>query len=336
MDNAIIGNRAELGAGLYLQDSEPEIVNTVVAGNTTKNYGGGLCLRRSSARIMNTTICANTGNYNGGLYLDDSTPILMNTIVAFNASGILAVGGIPLLRNCCVYGNSAYNFSGMSDPTETNGNVSVHPWFVRNPHDGGDGWGDDPSTPGVDEGANDDFGDLRLRPGSPCIDAGYDLGLPSDQFDLDGDGNRNERWPLDADGLARFVDDPATPDTGSGTPPIVDMGPYEFQVTAVPGDLDGDGDVDADDFTVFRAAFGRCEGDAAFVLEADYDDDGCVTLVDYQIWLTYYRAYEDRTAFPPAATPMETRYDARPGAALNVERLDAAEAIDHRLPVSGR
>ena len=34
---------------------------------------------------------------------------------------------------------------------------------------------------------------------------------------------------VDRDGNPRFVDDPYTPDTGNGSPPIVDMGAYEFQ-----------------------------------------------------------------------------------------------------------
>jgi hypothetical protein len=76
----------------------------------------------------------------------------------------------------------------------------------------------------VDEGENDDFGDLRLQPGSPAIDAGSNEYVPDD---VTTDFDRNPR----------FVDDPATePDTGAGDPPIVDMGAYEFQV-----DCDGSG-----------------------------------------------------------------------------------------------
>ena len=47
-----------------------------------------------------------------------------------------------------------------------NGNIDDDPMFVREPNDGGDGWG---------VGGNDDYGDLHLRPGSPCIDAGSPL-----------------------------------------------------------------------------------------------------------------------------------------------------------------
>jgi hypothetical protein len=56
----------------------------------------------------------------------------------------------------------------------------------------------------------------------------------------------------------------------------------------VEGDLDGDCDVDTDDFNQFFASFGSCSGDAAFNSNADFDGDGCVTFVDYQIWYGYY------------------------------------------------
>jgi len=82
--------------------------------------------------------------------------------------------------------------------------VGVDPLFVRNPSDGGDGWGDDPSTPGVDESANDDYGDLRLGPASPAIDAGDNTKLPPDDFDLDGDGDTAEPLPIDQLGNRRI------------------------------------------------------------------------------------------------------------------------------------
>ncbi len=62
----------------------------------------------------------------------------------------------------------------------------------------------------------------------------------------------------DLDGRPRFVDDPETPDTGSGEAPIVDMGPYEFQ--ACPADLDRSGAVDIGDVIAVLAAWGPCNG----------------------------------------------------------------------------
>jgi hypothetical protein len=61
-------------------------------------------------------------------------------------------------------------------------------------------------------------------------------------------------------------------------------------LVVVPGDLDADGDVDLADYALFRAAFGRCAGDAGFNAATDYDGDGCTTLVDYSIWRAYYLA----------------------------------------------
>jgi hypothetical protein len=55
----------------------------------------------------------------------------------------------------------------------------------------------------------------------------FRLSVPADIADLDDDGDTTERTPLDLAGRARFTDDPKVGDTGTGTPPIVDMGAYE-------------------------------------------------------------------------------------------------------------
>lgn len=69
--------------------------------------------------------------------------------------------------------------------------------------------------------------DLRLAPGSPCIDAGRNGILPFDVIDLDLDGNTVERLPGDLLGVPRRLDDPNVADTGAGSPPLVDMGAHE-------------------------------------------------------------------------------------------------------------
>ncbi|MHC4455656.1 MAG: right-handed parallel beta-helix repeat-containing protein [Planctomycetota bacterium] len=70
--------------------------------------------------------------------------------------------------------------------------------------------------------------DYHLLPGSLCIDAGDNNSVPADATDLDGDGNTTEPIPWDLDGKRRFLEHPNVPDTGNGTPPIIDMGAYEF------------------------------------------------------------------------------------------------------------
>ena len=100
-------------------------------------------------------------------------------------------------------------------------------------------------------------GDLHLRPGSPCVDAGNNVDVFGD-FDLDGHARI-----LDGDGDGAAV---------------VDMGAYEYRR----GDLDGDGDVDLDDFAVLVECL---QGPAvAYPLgcrAADLDVDGHVDLADF-------------------------------------------------------
>ncbi|MCB8987848.1 MAG: DUF11 domain-containing protein [Ardenticatenaceae bacterium] len=57
-------------------------------------------------------------------------------------------------------------------------------------------------------------GDLHLGPDSPAIDAGDNTAVPVGIV-------------TDLDGRSRFIDVPFVPDSGSGTPPLVDMGAYE-------------------------------------------------------------------------------------------------------------
>ena len=231
-NNTITGNSASDGGGLYLYSCSPTMTNNTITGNIASNDGGGVCCIGANSTIANTTITGNSASRGGGLYLQSSSATTTNTIVAFNSSGIYRNRGERMLRYNCVYDNTEYDYSGLPDLTGTDGNISADPLFVRDPSDGGDGWGDDPETPGVDEGANDDFGDQRLLPGSPCIDAGDSQAVPADTVDLDADGDTGERTPFDLDGGPRFVDAPPSGGSGLPDPPdypqIVDMGAHEF------------------------------------------------------------------------------------------------------------
>jgi len=76
-------------------------------------------------------------------------------------------------------------------------------------------------------GTEDD--DLRLMQDSPAIDMGDNNSLPDDALDLDGDGDRGERVPIDLSANVRVFD-------GGGGMAVVDLGAYEFG--SVPVGLD--------------------------------------------------------------------------------------------------
>jgi hypothetical protein len=62
------------------------------------------------------------------------------------------------------------------------------------------------------------------------------------------------------------------------------MRPYGFY----PGDIDGDGDCDYDDFLAFAAAYLSTSGDPNYNPAADFDIDGAV---DYDDFLVFAGAY---------------------------------------------
>ncbi len=64
---------------------------------------------------------------------------------------------------------------------------------------------------------------------------------------------------------------------------------------------DPDNAVDQWDYWFFLDCFGTCDPDPKYRVQADFDEDGCITAVDYQYWLLCYRAFVgDPLALPPS------------------------------------
>jgi len=77
-----------------------------------------------------------------------------------------------------------------------------------------------------------------------------------------------------------------------------------------PGDFNGDGSLDDQDFAIFLAAFGRHTGEPAYVSTCDLDGDGTISLADYQTWLRSYRAFVGNPQAPvPVGTPGDLDFD---------------------------
>jgi len=209
--------------------------------------------------LVNCTIGENTADYGGGVCCSgSSSPTLTNCILwGDTPQEIYVDSGSPVVTYCDVQG-------GTDEPWFGVGCIDADPLFA------------DPNS-----------GHYVLLAGSLCIDAGDNTAVPADVADLDGDGDTEERTPLDLEGIRRFVNDPNIDDTGVADPPdypdIVDMGAYEFGVF---GDLDGDCDVDLADLAQLLGSYGETAGMTYY--DGDLDGDGGVDLADLAELLGVY------------------------------------------------
>jgi predicted outer membrane repeat protein len=234
-------------------NSNPMVINCTFSGNSAGLMGGGMCNdNRSNPMVVNCIFNGNSAGYGGGVYnIALSNPTVTDCTFSGNSADLMGggmsnYGSSPTLINCILWGNIAPEPNGpqiahltnaalsisysdlqggqaaICDPCGTlvwgAGNIDADPLFI------------DSDGPDNIVGTPDD--NLRLSSSSPCIDAGNNTAVPPDTSDLDGDGNITERTPFDLEGNNRFVDDPGTPDSGYGAPPVVDMGAYEYQIAS--------------------------------------------------------------------------------------------------------
>ena len=198
VDVTFFGNTAAVWGGAMYNDgfdgeSSPNLTNVTFSDNTAGYYGGAMAHYAvqgvSSPGLVNVTFSGNAATYGGGAmfnYAPDpgvSSPQLTNVIL-WNDAGpqgaeIRNTGATPIITTSLVSGGITgtlvYN-DGTSSVTDGGGNLSGDPRFVRTPDPGDGDW----FTPG-----DNDYGDLRLRPGSPAIDAGTNSAVTV-STDLDG------------------------------------------------------------------------------------------------------------------------------------------------------
>jgi parallel beta-helix repeat protein len=308
----ISGNTANYyGGGVYCYYySSPTLTNCTFSGNTANNGGGVYCYYYSSPTLTNCTIAHNAADVDGGAIASDGGGSVVNTLIAFNTSGIYYSAGAPYtFHHNCVWGNDAYNYSGIPDPTGTDGNISTDPLMIA----------------------------CHLLPGSPCIDAGDNGAVGSDWTDFDGepriggsqvDIGADEFYAPIVQGWITFSDYVSPPPPfvpfevragstevqqilvdpdGGFVVPGVPVGAFALsvkplsylrrtvdvdtsagsvlglQLELVNGDIDGDNEVTLFDFGRLVAAFGSARGDANWDENADLDGDEEITLFDFGI-----------------------------------------------------
>jgi hypothetical protein len=228
---------ADFGGGMYNRnDSSPTVIDCFFVSNNAGSGGGGILNENSPwPHLYNCTLVNNSANLGGGIYNYASGPEMVNcTFWANSADGGGAIFNdnsvLPKVINCTFSDNQAIAGTAIACTSYEQSFPSTVQVTNSILWDGGNEiWFDDGSTvtttysdiQGGYSGAGNinadpiflhpDSGDFHLQPGSPCIDAGDNNSVPvGTTQDFEGDN--------------RFVDDQSIPDTGNGTPPIVDMG----------------------------------------------------------------------------------------------------------------
>jgi len=214
-----LGNTAKLGGGMYNDQSDVDLVNVLFSGNYATNGGGIYNTNNSDLSLLQVTFSGNEVDFTK----NHSAMFIINSIVTIDNSVIWGNKGPAEIKGITSSLDISYSIlkTGCPPaPTTCDHLINSDPIFVRPPSPGGDGvWGT----------SDDDYGDLHLNIPSPAIDAGDNTTVPADTYDLDNDANTSEKLPYDLDTHPRFVDVGIVPDTGNGTPPIIDMGAYETQ-----------------------------------------------------------------------------------------------------------
>ena len=261
----IIDNIADGGGGIFSYNSNAVISNCRVL----RNNGGGIELFHDDASITNCVISENNGSDGAGIQCGDSNSVITNCTITGNTTSGDGAGiyvnstSSPTIINCIIWANEGeeiYVYTG-GNPLVAYSDVQGG-WF---------GIGNINKDPMLLPSAG---GRIRLKHGSPCIDAGTSA-APAPPADMDG----RSRW-----------DDPNTPNTGGGATAYYDMGAYEFKGWYVNGNpaIGNDayngayptwiGGVNGPERTIQAGINDAADGDVVTVAPWTYDGPGNVEL----------------------------------------------------------
>lgn len=258
-------NSAPLGAGGAIWSAGDGVVfsSCEFLGNTTKVGGAAAIFLGANVEFVNCTIAGNAAGDGGGLSLTYSTTAdVTNCILWANTATAASPYKAAIHKDDTSEATITWTCiqsmwvpepdEDPLDPANFPGCTDADPLFV------------DANGPDNQYGTIDD--DCRLSSGSLLIDAAKNAAVPA--------------WTTtDIGGLPRFMDDPATADTGVGTAPLVDFGAREFGVPVAFGDINGDGVVDGADLGLLLGAWDTGDPDA------DLNDDGVVDGADLGLLL---------------------------------------------------
>jgi len=200
--NCTFVNNAAAGGGAMFQDNVGNalIMRSQFQGNRASGGGGAVFGVYDNSTYADCLFTGNASPYGGvietvGTILNFSGCTLAGNVASESGGGLYAFDSSDFsISDCILWGNSPDQFAfedatgtiqysdiegGVPDGILDSGaNIQIDPKFVRTPNPGADGnW----------DGVDDDYGDLRLQAGSPCINAGNPAyTLRPGETDLDG------------------------------------------------------------------------------------------------------------------------------------------------------
>jgi hypothetical protein len=268
--NSVVTPKTAYGGAISLDGHRHLITNSVFFANqAAANAGAGGGAIRNGWGDMQVYNCLFTGNVAAGnsgaaggaiVVRETASAVIVNSTLAHNhawaADGTGQVGGVAsrspsvTLGNSVLWGNTDASGAGESaqigainQGSSIKLNYSlIQSWTGNLGGQGNSGADPLPLDPlGLDGIPATGDEDWRLSRGSPAIDAADNTAI--------ADG-----IVADLAGANRFIDDPATDDTGIGPDPIADIGAYEFQPPWC-ADCDGSKTLDAFDFLCFLNQF---------------------------------------------------------------------------------
>jgi Right handed beta helix region len=244
-----VNNSSTFGGGAaYINNATPSFTDCTFEDNLGGSFGGAIDIATGGpVRFERCVFRGNSAARAGALEIFATDGVVLtgclftgNTSTGSGGGGALWIGsgGTTVLNGCTIVANSAtaQTVGGLRDQGATAVNVSDSIFWDNQGSAGGQGPNNQVSpsvnvTYSIVEGGfagagnlnadplfvNSPGGDFRLLAGSPAIDAGDNTSVPTGvDYDL-GIG-------------PRFVDDPATLDSGNGVAPLVDMGAFEFSI----------------------------------------------------------------------------------------------------------